>query len=326
MGTVKNGGSNWLPPGGRPPLRRSQRHESKKRVILGFSMTHWIAALVIAIPLVIWVWLSQQAEYVGDLSTSQASLHSNEKVTTVDTRATTTAFSERHLEAFASRTDGITLATWELALAPTILITNTLVYLGSSIALETKHSDGSSSFHEVTERPTDKPNERRFELYPDSGRSEYITLSELGDVKYFGWEGAQFATTAVISIHVDFMEMGFNPVTKSCVPKDLSETSKEIVLLYEQLHTFKNDPEFARLGFGTAGPYHRWLQTAENLSAKADLASFNELSFYAGDVMLLGLEYMRVAAGRGDLRYIQEMERTIRAGVALAQCTSEPGS
>ena len=220
-----------------------------------------------------------------------------------------------------------TLAVWEVDLTPTIKSKNTLVYRGDSMVLETEYSDGSSSSDEVIERSADKTTERRFDLEPDSDRSEYVTLSESGDVKYFSWEGRQFKTARATVIHADFMVVGANAVARGCVPKSLSETSTETIRLYEQLHTFRNDPEFARKGFAVTGSYHPWLQAAKDLHAEAGLETLHALGFLAGDVMQLGMEYMSVATKGGEpTQYIRDMERTIQAGLTLATCRTVEGS
>ena len=186
------------------------------------------------------------------------------------------------------------LGALDAAMAATIKSNNTLVYRGGSMVLETKYSDGSAGADMVIERPVDRPGERRFDLQ-DSERSEYITLSESGDVKYFSWEGRQFGAARTMSVHAGVLVIGFDAVARDCVKKTLSESSKEAIRLYEQLQGFRDDPEFARLGFGPGGPYHSWLRTAKALHAGAGLATFQELGFLAGEVMQLGMEYMQVA-------------------------------
>ena len=226
-----------------------------------------------------------------------------------------------------SQADDITLAVWKVDFAPTIKSKNTLVYRSGSMVMETDYSDGSSGSRDVIERPVDKPNTRRFDLQPDTDRSEYITLSESGDVNYFSWEGRQFKTANATAIHADFMVVGGDPVARDCVPKRLSETSRETVRLYDQLRTFKDAPGFARMGFAVAGSYHPWLQAAEGLNAQRGLETLHELGFLAWDVMMLGMEYMSVATRGGKpTQYIQDMERTIQASLALAICRTASGS
>ena len=221
----------------------------------------------------------------------------------------------------------MTLVVWEVAFAPTIKSKNTLVYRSGSMVLETEYSDGSSGTGEVVERPADIPNTRRFDLEPDSDRSEYITVSKSGDVKYFSWEGRQFESTSADDISADFLVVGANPVVRDCVAKILSEASRETVRLYEELHTFKDSPEFARMGFAPAGTYDPWLQAVKGLHAQRELETLRELGFLAGDVMQLGMEYMRVATrGEEPTQYIQDTERTIQSGLALATCRLDSGS
>lgn len=222
--------------------------------------------------------------------------------------------------AVASSASAQIVAVWEFDLTPTIKSKNTLVYRGGSMVLETKYPDGSAASDTVIERPVDRAGERRFDLQ-DSERSEYITLSESGDVKYFSWEGRQFGAASATSVHADVLVIGLGAVAKECVPKTLSENSKAAIRLYEQLQGFRDDPDFSRVGFGPAGPYHSWLRAAKALHAGAGLATFQELGFLAGEVMQLGMEYMQVATrGRAPTQYIRDMERTIQEGIALAKC------
>ena len=213
-----------------------------------------------------------------------------------------------------------TLAIWEYSLAPTIKSENTLVYRDGSVVLESTYTDGSSGTWMVVERPTDVPDERRFD-FEDSERSEYLTLSKSGDVKYFSWEGRQFGSARVETIHADVLTIGVNVATRGCTPKELSEASRKAIQLYEELHGFKDDAEFARMGFGRGGSYYLWLQKAKALHAESSMETYQELGFLAGEVMQLGMEYMQVATRRsGTSEYIDYMEKMIQEGVALATC------
>lgn len=236
-------------------------------------------------------------------------------------RARMAAYEER-TEAQSSEPVGVILAVWEADLSPTITMRNTLVHHVDRTLLTMEFSDGSSGSREVVERPADKPNERRFELEPESDRSEYITLTDLGLVKYFSWEGRQFMTANTTSIHVDFLTMGTAPVERACVPRELSAHSKAIVQLYEELQSFKDTSDFAFYGFAPGGSYGPWLETARRLHGESSgLKSLDELGFLAGDVMMLGSDY-RSARGGAPSRYAEDMERTIRAGLARATCDS----
>ena len=151
------------------------------------------------------------------------------------TLGATTAPPDEDQEVLVTQAGDITPAVWEVDFAPTLKSKNTLVYRSGSMVLDTDYSDGSSASHEVLERPVDVPNARRFDLQADSDRSEYITLSESGDVNYFSWEGTQFENASAIAISAEFMVVGANPVARDCVAKRLSEASKETIRLYEQL-------------------------------------------------------------------------------------------
>ena len=188
--------------------------------------------------------------------------------------------------------------------------------------VDTRYSDGRGGPNKVAERPWGRPAERRFDLQPDSERSEYVILSANGLVTHFGWDGAEDHSTKATFLHPDAMTIGLNPTQKDCVPKALSPSSKEIVQVYEKLHGFKDGSEFSRMGFAVAGPYHSWLQTIRAQHANSGLTAYDELNFTAGDVMTLGLAYVNV--GTMDTQYIEHMERTIQAGLALAVCRDVP--
>lgn len=221
-----------------------------------------------------------------------------------------------------SLSEDITLATWEERHTPTMKFKNNLVYRKGTVVLRTQYDDGSSSVQEVVERPTDAPDERRFDLEPDSDRSEYITLTDSGVVKYFDWAGQQFMSAFTTTLHVDFLVVGTSPVSLDCVPKTLSATSKKIVDLYEQLQILKEDEEFAVSGF--AGAYRVWLEAVERLHAESSPAeSLDELGFLAGDVMTLGLDYVN-AGESASSRKAQELEQTIEAGLTIATCANAP--
>ena len=129
-------------------------------------------------------------------------------------------------------------------------------------------------------------------------------------------------TANTASIHTEFLTIGATPVEKECVPRELSAHSKEIVQLYEELQSFKDTSDFAFYGFAPGGSYGPWLEAARRLHADSSgLKSLDELGFLAGDVMMLGSDY-RSARGGAPSRYAEDMERTIRAGLARATCDS----
>lgn len=189
-----------------------------------------------------------------------------------------------------------------------------------------KVGPGELRIDEVFERPTNLHNERRFDL-DDGPRVEYMTLAESGDVKYFSWEGRRFAHMQATFIDRDAMMIGVNRQAKECVPTRLSPAAVEVVRLYRQLHGFKDDPEFAELGFSRAGPYHAWLEAIQSLDGRLDgearMEAWHQLGIPIGDVMMLGMNYMQEAIGVGtpeNRRHIQDLERTLQASLALAFC------
>ena len=223
----------------------------------------------------------------------------------------------------ATQTGSTTLAKWRANIGQAIETTDTLVLREDGmIVLETTYAKHPGLIERtLAERPSDNPDERKFELQPDADRSEYITVSSSGAIRYFSWEGREFQTAKATTIHPDFPTLGASPVAEECVPKELSATSKEVVRLYEQLQDFKDDDEFARIGFALAGPYNSWLEEVKRLRGESSLAAFGELGFIAGDVLMLGMAYVPVATrGEKPSNYIHDMERTIRAGLALASC------
>ena len=215
--------------------------------------------------------------------------------------------------------DGTVLATWELELG-NLSIMESLVYSRGVMTVAVVGSDGSDWVMEVLERPADKPGVRRFDLQPGDLRSEYLVLSPDGTVRYFSWEGRQFAYARATFMAANAMTIGFHPAAMACVPKDLSEVSLQIIGLYEQLQEFKNDPEFARVGFAIGGPYNRWLTTFDTLEEDF-YESLEELGFVAGDVMMLGMDYVS-----GTKESIVYFERLIEAGIDLATCDETGGT
>ena len=215
------------------------------------------------------------------------------------------------------------LATWEMDLAFSGKYNNTLSYEAGAIVLRMAFDDGSSDVWDLIERPSEQPHERWFDLERGTDRPEYFTLTDAGVVKYFAWDGRHVASVNTTFLHEDFLAVGSDPVARDCVPKQLSALSMEVIELYEWLHTFKDDPDFSFYGFAQ-DPGRSWMEAARGLhnrSMRTDvLAQSDQLGFLAGEVMQLGSEYMQVARGRNASDYIQDMERTIQAGLALATC------
>ena len=116
----------------------------------------------------------------------------------------------------------VTLAIWDEKHTPATTFRNALIYRNGAMVLRTRDHDGSTSVQEVAERPTNSPNETRFDLEPDSDRPEYITLADSGARKYLDWAGQQFILASTTDIDADFLTVGVNPVSADCLPKERS--------------------------------------------------------------------------------------------------------
>ena len=68
------------------------------------------------------------------------------------------------------------------------------------------------------------------------------------------------------------------------------------------------------MGFAIGGPYNQWLTTFDTLEEDFN-ESIEQLGFVAGDVMMLGMDY--VVENQEGIVYF---ERLIEAGIALATC------
>ena len=106
-----------------------------------------------------------------------------------------------------------------------------------------------------------------------------------------------------------------------CIPRKLSEASMELVRLYDQLHAFKDDPEFLRVGFVLGGPYSAWMQAIEKQrDTNPGFELLDELGFLPGELMMLGMNYMDEDFSESDLAAIEHLEGKIQAGLASARC------
>ena len=117
-----------------------------------------------------------------------------------------------------------------------------------------------------------------------------------------------------------------SPTETPCIPTELSPAAVELVRLYEELHTFKDDIEFIDMGFSPAGPYSAWMQAVETQSdANQGFELLDELGFLPGEVLMLGMSYLGEDLSESDLAYLANTEGRFQAGLAAARCT-EPGS
>ena len=110
-----------------------------------------------------------------------------------------------------------------------------------------------------------------------------------------------------------------SPTETPCIPTELSPAAVELVRLYEELRTFKDDPEFLDFGFSRAGPYSAWMQAVEkHQDENLGFELSDELGFLTNDVLMLGMDYMNEEFSESDLRAIEYFEGRIQAGLAAA--------
>lgn len=105
-----------------------------------------------------------------------------------------------------------------------------------------------------------------------------------------------------------------------CTPVELSPAAVELVRLYEELHTFKDDIEFLDMGFSQGGPYYAWMEAVKAHQGRTGIELLDEVGFLPGEVMMLGMDYMSEDPSESILSDIERWETRIQAGLALARC------
>ena len=101
-------------------------------------------------------------------------------------------------------------------------------------------------------------------------------------------------------------------------PAEFSAHTKQLLALYKELHSFKDDPTFHEVGFGTCCRFHDWQTRVEALRSKAELETLADVGVLPGDLLMLGMEYMR-SKGRRPTEYTETMEPHYESGLtALA--------
>ena len=147
-----------------------------------------------------------------------------------------------------------------------------------------------------------------------------------GVVRFSAPATAQEAVTITEAVTAAAERPATSPTEAPCIPTELSPAAVELVRLYEELHTFKDDIEFIDMGFSQAGPYYAWMQAVRTQrDANNGIELFRQLEFLPGEVLMLGLNYIGREAEDLSLAYLENTEGTIQAGLAAARCT-EPGS
>ena len=107
--------------------------------------------------------------------------------------------------------------------------------------------------------------------------------------------------------------VGEEQVAEAPKPAGLSDEAKEIKALYNELQDFKDDPEFHEVGFGVCCRFNEWVQKVEELRDRTGVEIVQELGFVPGDLLMLGMEYMK---SKGQpTSFTRDMEATIAAGL-----------
>ena len=96
-------------------------------------------------------------------------------------------------------------------------------------------------------------------------------------------------------------------------PDEFSAHTKQLLALYKELHSFKDDPTFHEVGFGTCCRFHDWQTRVEALRSKAGLETLADVGVLPGDLLMLGMEYMR-SKGR-PTEYTETMEPHYESGL-----------
>ena len=74
---------------------------------------------------------------------------------------------------------------------------------------------------------------------------------------------------------------------------EFSESTKLLLALYQELHLFKDDPEFHEVGFGACCRFHDWQTRVQELQSRTNLETLMDIDVVPGDLLVLGLEYMK---------------------------------
>ena len=96
---------------------------------------------------------------------------------------------------------------------------------------------------------------------------------------------------------------------------EFSESTKLLLALYQELHLFKDDPEFHEVGFGACCRFHDWQTRVEELRSRTELETLMDIDVVPGDLLVLGLEYMKSKGS--PTGYTQTMDPKFRSGVSV---------
>ena len=79
---------------------------------------------------------------------------------------------------------------------------------------------------------------------------------------------------------------------------DAKAENTELKKLYDELMEFKDDPEFHKVGFGVCCKYNKWQLRVKALKNNTNLTMLEKVA--AGDLLMLGLEYMETKGKEND--------------------------
>ncbi|MBA2113454.1 SHD1 domain-containing protein [Bremerella alba] len=89
---------------------------------------------------------------------------------------------------------------------------------------------------------------------------------------------------------------------------------KNVCVLLEELLEFKDKPKFREFGFGTGGPYHKWLKSVEDLRDTTPTGQ-HPIPFIVrtapGDLLMLGMKYLRNSETDYTRQMLGELKETI---------------
>ena len=96
---------------------------------------------------------------------------------------------------------------------------------------------------------------------------------------------------------------------------EFSESTKLLLALYQELHLFKDDPEFHEVGFGACCRFHDWQTRVQELQSRTNLETLMDIDVVPGDLLVLGLEYMKSKGS--PTAYTQTMDPKFRSAVSV---------
>ena len=97
---------------------------------------------------------------------------------------------------------------------------------------------------------------------------------------------------------------------QSCRP-DISPETKELIRLYVELQSFKDNPEFHQVGFGACCEFSSWKEEVGTLADSAGVTTIREIGISPGDLLSFSLDYFQNAGQPTQL--IRDVEADLRA-------------